>query len=144
MMKKKEYESKLCKKCGVNLVYLKAKYPSYCLECKNLVNREVYNKKSHLDRKFLNAKRNFKLNKDDFIELIKKEKCEICGKKIQGKDLKIDHDHKTNQVRGILCNECNLGIAYFKENPNLFKKAMHYLAFHRTQKKQLELFTENK
>lgn len=39
----------------------------------------------------------------------------------------VDHDHELNQVRGLLCNFCNLGIGKFRESlPNL-KRAVAYL-----------------
>lgn len=38
-----------------------------------------------------------------------------------------DHDHATRRLRGILCHDCNTGLARFKENTDLFKKAIEYL-----------------
>ena len=37
-------------------------------------------------------------------------KCAICGIKINDyvKSFSIDHDHFTNELRGLLCNKCNL------------------------------------
>jgi len=61
-------------------------------------------------------------------------RCAICqkeatidrsGKKRLG--LYIDHDHTTGQLRGLLCNRCNLGISYFKECIDLFYRAIEYL-----------------
>lgn len=50
--------------------------------------------------------------------------CTICGD--EG-NLVVDHDHKTNQVRGLLCNHCNRGLGHFKDNPNLLEYARIYL-----------------
>jgi len=36
-------------------------------------------------------------------------KCAICGETKDGKRLDIDHDHKTKQVRMLLCRNCNTG-----------------------------------
>jgi hypothetical protein len=47
----------------------------------------------------------------------------------------IDHDHVTGQIRGLLCNNCNMGIGYFGDDPEVVAAAASYLARHR----QLEL-----
>jgi hypothetical protein len=39
----------------------------------------------------------------------------------------IDHDHKTNRFRGILCYRCNVGIGIFQENKDTMLKAIEYL-----------------
>jgi len=33
--------------------------------------------------------------------------CAICGSSPKTKRLNIDHDHKTMEVRGLLCHKCN-------------------------------------
>lgn len=39
----------------------------------------------------------------------------------------VDHDHVTNQVRGVLCEQCNHGLGNFKDDPELLTKAIDYL-----------------
>jgi len=39
----------------------------------------------------------------------------------------LDHDHKTNALRGMLCSECNFGLGKFKDDEALMKKAIWYL-----------------
>lgn len=56
--------------------------------------------------------------------------CAICGEKetIKRKTrLSIDHCHSTKKVRGLLCDGCNKGIGYFKDNPELLERAKQYL-----------------
>lgn len=52
--------------------------------------------------------------------------CLICGKLIIDKP-HVDHNHVTGHVRGLLCNNCNLGLGMFKDNPNYLRTAASYL-----------------
>ena len=62
--------------------------------------------------------------------------CALCGNPPQegGKRaasrLHVDHNHKTKQVRQMLCLNCNHGLGKFRENPELLRKAADYLEFH--------------
>lgn len=38
-----------------------------------------------------------------------------------------DHDHRTQQPRGILCRKCNTAIGLLKDNPNILRRAADYL-----------------
>src|SRR6267154_2260894 len=68
---------------------------------------------------------------EQYQNLLKEQKfsCAICNKtpKQEGKSLAVDHCHKTNKVRGLLCLDCNTAIGRFKEDRRLFEKAMVYL-----------------
>lgn len=50
--------------------------------------------------------------------------CGICGTMT---DLVIDHDHKTNKVRGALCNTHNTTLGKFGEDPDMLRKAIRWL-----------------
>ena len=52
--------------------------------------------------------------------------CAICGQS-EIKQLRVDHCHTTMVIRGVLCNDCNLGIARFKDDPDLLRAAIRYL-----------------
>lgn len=56
-------------------------------------------------------------------------KCALCGCD-DFDNLRIDHDHSTHRVRAWLCNACNSGIGYFKEDPTLLLKAIAYCNRH--------------
>lgn len=59
--------------------------------------------------------------------------CYICGSrgfKLQEKNflkLAIDHDHKTGEVRGLLCHNCNRALGLMQDNVLTVKKAVEYL-----------------
>ena len=68
---------------------------------------------------------------DDFHKLIDEQNglCAICGHKPLPKEkrLSIDHDHKTNKVRGLLCSNCNAGLGMFKDDIDFLNSAIRYL-----------------
>jgi hypothetical protein len=81
----------------------------------------------------------FNMNLDDFEVYWQacRGKCWICENsmrlpltKQQGQPMDVvavDHDHKTNKVRGLLCNACNKGLGHFHDNVELLQKAINYL-----------------
>ena len=56
--------------------------------------------------------------------------CLICGiyheDAVKGK-LVIDHDHSTNMVRGLLCNDCNWMLGHARDNLEVLEHAIGYL-----------------
>jgi len=75
------------------------------------------------------------LTKKEYNKLLEKQNgvCAICEKP-ETKKLKdtiyrlaIDHDHKTNKVRGLLCSRCNRGLGHFMDNVKFLLKAIKYL-----------------
>jgi hypothetical protein len=68
----------------------------------------------------------------DKMLLTQNNSCAICkvNTDLLTKMLCVDHDHKTGKVRGLLCDSCNRGLGYFKDNPETTKKATEYLTKH--------------
>lgn len=68
------------------------------------------------------------LGTDGYNNLLMKQggKCAVCGE-VSG-SFKVDHDHDTGLVRGLLCNKCNLGLGHFKDDPLLLSAAAQYIA----------------
>ena len=54
-------------------------------------------------------------------------KCGICKTPLTEMTRKIDHDHKTGIIRGLLCNACNWGLGHFKDNTKFLFNAVTYL-----------------
>ena len=55
--------------------------------------------------------------------------CAICGTDTPGGrgQFHADHDHETNQPRGVLCHNCNVALGNFKDNPEILRAAIEYL-----------------
>lgn len=60
-------------------------------------------------------------------------KCEICGKDVEDirkennhfKKLCIDHNHVTNEFRGLLCMTCNSALGWFEKNEDAVLKYLN-------------------
>jgi nitrate/TMAO reductase-like tetraheme cytochrome c subunit len=116
--------NKKCTKCKIPKERTKEFFPthnkvkdgldSWCRKCRstyrNEINRGVFRDSIS----------------DENLKRLKKQitSCQICGKK---EDLVVDHNHKTNVVRGILCNHCNRGIGHFLDNESFLELAIKYL-----------------
>jgi hypothetical protein len=57
--------------------------------------------------------------------------CAICGLSPEtgARPLCVDHDHETDDVRGLLCPTCNGGLGMFRDDPALLVTAAQYLKF---------------
>ena len=77
-------------------------------------------------------KKEYNISYEQYEEMEKKQnsRCAICGLRKEfnlNSKLHVDHDHSNLYVRGLLCANCNRGLANFKDNIILFKKAILYL-----------------
>lgn len=61
------------------------------------------------------------------------EVCAICKKpgfmmndRVKS-GLNVDHCHKTGQIRGMLCHNCNRALGLFQDDTDLLKAAINYL-----------------
>lgn len=57
-------------------------------------------------------------------------RCLICAEEFTDAP-HIDHDHRTNRIRGLLCSGCNLGLGHLRDDPSLMRKAAEYVEQHR-------------
>lgn len=53
--------------------------------------------------------------------------CAICKVELDN-NMVIDHDHDTNEVRGLLCRPCNLGLGAFRDDVRSLRRAAMYVA----------------
>lgn len=65
----------------------------------------------------------------DQLEHLTNGGCAICGADFDQPSVRrhIDHDHRTGQTRGVLCQACNLGLGHFQDDPIALINAAHYL-----------------
>ena len=74
--------------------------------------------------------RSYNITTEQYNEMLNKQdnKCLICSKIDK---LVVDHDHNTGLVRGLLCDTCNRGIGYLKEDKTILLNAISYLETYR-------------
>ena len=124
-----------CKKCITDLpldnYYFnkngKYKRQNVCKKCMN-----IYDYKTDRNHKL---KRAYGITLEQYNELLFKQnnKCAICNVDNNGKYRKkarafaVDHCHSTNNIRGLLCSDCNTGIGLLKDNVNFLESAIKYL-----------------
>lgn len=114
-------------------------FDSWCKGCK-----KDYDKIHHKIKKF-----NISLNQ--YKKMLKEQngRCLICGRDFDDiyrnpkkKHIyytpRIDHDHKTGKVRGILCHHCNTALGSFYENPLILVRAIKYLKENKKKKSKLK------
>jgi hypothetical protein len=54
--------------------------------------------------------------------------CAICkSPEPKGPNWATDHDHRTGEVRGILCGSCNAGLGQMQDNPTVLRLAAEYV-----------------
>ena len=85
----------------------------------------------------------FGITMEDLIVMLKDQDhgCAICHDKIVAtgpgrgsRDLAcVDHDHRTDAVRGLLCNRCNTAIGLFKDDPSIVQNATEFLRKHQNE-----------
>lgn len=97
---------------------------SWCKECKKEYNRSV--KVSSEKSAEYNRKALYGITEEEYQSLVVKQHglCGICSK---AKPLVVDHDHNTNDVRGLLCINCNVILGHAKDQVAVLKSAIVYL-----------------
>ena len=78
-------------------------------------------------------KRNHNITQKEYEMLLNSQdgKCAICHTDRPNcrnvEHLSVDHDHETGRIRGLLCQNCNLGIGHLKDNTTILESALFYL-----------------
>lgn len=134
-----ELLSKCCTKCKVEKPLTKEYFPlhnktksgfdSWCKECRASYRSET---RRGMYRSMISDE-----SLKDIIETVKE--CVICG---STEELVVDHCHKTNIIRGMLCNHCNRGLGHFKDDPELLEFARMYLLGYSKSPEEIQEFEQ--
>ena len=125
--KKQYYRTHLKERREANLDYSR----------KHVEEKRVYYKKYNQTHRRQIASRYFKrqygitIERRDQMFIEQDGKCESCSRPIvlighKPNSAVIDHDHKTGEVRGLLCSHCNTAFGFFEEDPKLISGLLTY------------------
>lgn len=121
--------SKPCKDCVAEGVTTQrpAPHPGPRCATHNRVFKKAQKARTHDQM----VQRVYGLGPGDYARLLEAQggRCAITGCRATGKTkmLAVDHDHRTGEVRGILCGPHNQLIGYNRDNPEAFRSLADYL-----------------
>lgn len=121
----REQPASRCKVCSTEANRLwRRRNPEY--EKRRYQAERVQTRERHLVRKY-------GVDLAQYERMLKAQegRCAICGceEKTQHNGVfHVDHCHKTGAVRGLLCRGCNHVLGHLKDDPELLRNAISYLA----------------
>lgn len=106
-------------------------FGSYCKDCKLKKNTISWkaNKHKHIEqRKNSHLEKKYGITLKEYKKILSNQNgvCLICRNKDIRK-LAVDHNHKTGEIRGLLCGKCNQGIGLFNDDIKILRRAIEYL-----------------
>lgn len=137
-----EYHADKSKKYGIHTAcrscrckYNKFPIEKACETCGELF--KVYNG-SEVPKKYCSVKcsphksTRFRITTGELEEMIKAQNniCFICKKK-KDHTLHVDHCHKTNEIRHLLCSDCNTSLGKLEESVETIDAMSEYVLLHR-------------
>lgn len=111
----------------------------------NAYNREHYHEKVKKDPvklasklesgSWTRRKAKYGITKEKYQDLLTEQcgRCKVCNVELMS-ELRVDHDHKTGAIRGLLCANCNSGLGMFQDDPDRLRKAAQYLESHSSER----------
>lgn len=86
--------------------------------------------RGQVSRKATLIKKRYGLTREAYQAMVAQQggACAICGgANPNGHALYVDHCHKTDAVRALLCLYCNHGLGSFRDNPTNMRRAADYI-----------------
>ena len=144
MVKRKKIYDHDCKECGLAFKGLRPSDKFCSSACRwrwrdKQPHRKQQKKESNLIWRSWNfdyrrdymLRYTYGITQEQYEELLAKQGggCAICGKtpEEEGRNLAVDHDHKTGEIFGILCTHCNKFLVGHLREPLAFARAADYL-----------------
>lgn len=90
-------------------------------------------KKYHESDRRYHLKRHYGVTVEEYNQLLVAQdgRCAICKTDSPGgrrnQYFHVDHDHKTGEIRGLLCKNCNIALGHLKDDVDLAMAVAAYL-----------------
>lgn len=130
-----------CKECRNTI--LRSRYDPERTRIKNINNsnqrKQFYRSDRGIEisrRSWLLKQYNITLEEYNALNTTQNGLCAICFESeiyYRNKVLCVDHDHKTGEIRGLLCNRCNRALGLLKEEKQILLNAIKYLEKHESK-----------
>jgi len=80
------------------------------------------------ENRFAKIKHKYGITEEQYCDMLARQgnACAVCGS-LFTEVPRVDHNHETNEVRELLCHNCNSGLGLFKENASTLANAIAYL-----------------
>ena len=126
---------KKCSKCGetkeINNFHIdRGTLDGHSVWCKKC--RKIYRDENRERAKWYQILRRYSLTQEEYYNILETQGgvCAICGRTEEevGSTFHVDHNHETGVVRGILCDTCNRGLGYFREDSQCLQRAVAYIS----------------
>jgi hypothetical protein len=94
----------------------------HCKKC----HYEVYGRDAHF-------RKAYNITQKDYNSAVEKlnYKCQVCEADATNSStwsrLVVDHCHTTGEIRGFLCQPCNMALGSARDNPTILRKLANYL-----------------
>ena len=102
------------------------KHRNSCKSCCRKAGRKYESPDKKKDRRL---RLSYNITLEDYQKMYEEQRgqCYLCPSESK---LFVDHCHTTGEVRGLLCNNCNLMLGHAKDSPAVLRLAASYLERH--------------
>lgn len=126
---------KTCSKCGVLKAITefrrrKSGYQSYCKSCQNEYVREWHKADGGKTKRDGYLRREYGIDQAEYDERLTAQGG-VCAGCLRSPEeigvLRVDHDHATGVVRGLLCDDCNRVLGMVRDSAATLRRLARYL-----------------
>lgn len=131
-----EYSTSRCKPCWA--AYMKEYSKTYRKGPSGKAASKAYRERTKEKQKGYRLKQDFGITLEQYQQMLEEQSgvCACCGKPETAtynktgvtKQLAVDHDHATGEIRGLLCGRCNTALGLLQDSEDTIMSLLTYLS----------------